>query len=212
MPVKPPVQPHLHLLAKAPLPGQAKTRLIPCLGPEGAAQAHATMVRHCVATACQALGAQHVTLWTSLEHFHPLFLEMQAHHGITLAAQQQGDVGMRVRHALNSAQGPAMVMGTDCPSITVTMLKQCTAALENVPVVILPAEDGGYGLIGSHDDHPSLFEDIPWGTEQVLNVTRQRLEVLGLEASFPDTMWDIDRPEDWQRWQHLLKQKHATRV
>ncbi|WKD28923.1 TIGR04282 family arsenosugar biosynthesis glycosyltransferase [Halomonas sp. KG2] len=208
MPVKSAVQPHLHLLAKAPLPGQAKTRLIPCLGPEGAAQAHATMVRHCVATACQALGSQHVTLWTSLEHQHPLFVELQSHYGISLATQRQGDVGMRVRHALNSTQGPSMVMGTDCPSITVAMLRQCSAALKNVPVVILPAEDGGYGLIGTHDDHPSLFEGIPWGTAQVLQVTRQRLAALTLDAIFPDTMWDIDRPEDWQRWQQTLK--HAN--
>ncbi|AQU83542.1 MULTISPECIES: TIGR04282 family arsenosugar biosynthesis glycosyltransferase [unclassified Halomonas] len=202
MPAEPPVT--LHLLAKAPLPGQAKTRLIPCLGPEGAAQAHASMVRHCVATACDALGAEHVTLWTSLDHQHPLFRELQTHYGITLAAQQQGDVGMRVRHALKSALGPAMVMGTDCPSITVAMLKQCSIALKSVPVVILPAEDGGYGLIGTHDDYPSLFENIPWGTDQVLNVTRQRLAAQALESVFPDTMWDIDRPEDWLRWQHSL--------
>lgn len=199
--------PHLHLLAKAPLPGQAKTRLIPCLGAEGAAEAHAAMVRHCVATGCEALGAENVTLWTSLDHHHPLFLELQAQHGIALAAQQQGDVGMRVRHALNSTDGPAMVMGTDCPSITSAMLKRCRAALSTFAVVILPAEDGGYGLIGSHQDYPSLFEDIPWGTEQVLSVTQARLAVLGLEAAYPDTMWDIDRPEDWQRWQQL---RHAS--
>ncbi|XQU09115.1 TIGR04282 family arsenosugar biosynthesis glycosyltransferase [Halomonas sp. LY9] len=202
-----PTAPHLHLLAKAPLPGQAKTRLIPFLGAQGAAEAHATMVRHCVATACEALGAEHVTLWTSLEHHHPLFLELQGQHGIALATQQQGDVGMRVRHALNSTDGPAMVMGTDCPSITSAMLKRCRAALSTFDVVILPAEDGGYGLIGSHHDHPSLFEGIPWGTEQVLSVTQARLAALGLEAAYPDTMWDIDRPEDWQRWQQL---RHAS--
>lgn len=202
-----PAAPHLHLLAKAPLPGQAKTRLIPCLGAQGAADAHAAMVRHCVATGCEALGAENVTLWTSLDHRHPLFLELQAQHGIALAAQQQGDVGRRVRHALNSTGGPAMVMGTDCPSITHAMLKRCRAALNAFAIVILPAEDGGYGLIGSHQDYPSLFADIPWGTERVLSVTQARLAALGLEAAYPDTMWDIDRPEDWQRWQ---RQRHAN--
>ncbi|WP_144980426.1 TIGR04282 family arsenosugar biosynthesis glycosyltransferase [Halomonas sp. C22] len=195
---------HLHLLAKAPLPGHAKTRLIPALGPQGAADAHATMVRHCVATACEALGASQVTLWTSLAHNHPLFLELQAQHGIALAAQQPGDVGMRVRRALNHTSGyPAMVMGTDCPSISVAMLRRCQAALATFDVVILPAEDGGYGLIGSQQDYPELFTAIPWGTEQVLSVTRERLAALGLEAAYPDTMWDIDRPEDWFRWQQL---------
>lgn len=201
MHVKPMAPPHLHLLAKAPLPGQAKTRLIPALGPEGAAQAHATMVRHCIDTACQALGAKRVTLWTSLDHEHPLFIALQARYGCSLAKQQPGSVGQRVRDALNSTAGPAMVMGTDCPSITIDMLKRCSAALEHAPVVILPAEDGGYGLIGTHTDHPQLFDDVPWGTGQVLRVTRTRLMELGLSAIYPATMWDIDRPEDWQRWQ-----------
>ncbi len=70
-------------------------------------------------------------------------------------------------------------------------------------MVILPAEDGGYGLIGSQQDYPELFTAIPWGSEQVLSVTRERLAALGLEAAYPDTMWDIDRPEDWFRWQQL---------
>ena len=159
-----PVLPQLHLLAKAPLAGQAKTRLAPLLGNQGAANAHAELLRHCVANACQALPAENVTLWTALDHAHPLFIELHEQFGLTLKRQPDGDLGARVRHALNHTPGPAMVMGSDCPG---------------------------------------LFESIPWGSHQVLSATRQRIEALGLRAAYPATIWDVDRPEDWQRWKEV---------
>lgn len=195
-----PALPHLHLLAKAPLAGQAKTRLAPLLGNQGAANAHAELLRHCVANACQALPAENVTLWTALDHAHPLFIELHAQFGLTLKRQPDGDLGARIRHALNHTPGPAMVMGSDCPSITSALITACAQQLNRHEVVILPAEDGGYGLIGAQHDYPDLFEGIPWGSHQVLSATRQRIEALGLRAAYPATIWDIDRPEDWQRW------------
>ncbi|WP_447043131.1 TIGR04282 family arsenosugar biosynthesis glycosyltransferase [Vreelandella sp. H-I2] len=195
-----PALPHLHLLAKAPLAGQAKTRLAPLLGNQGAANAHAELLRHCVANACQALPAENVTLWTALDHAHPLFIELHEQFGLTLKRQPNGDLGARVRHALNHTPGPAIVMGSDCPSITSALITACAQQLTRHEVVILPAEDGGYGLIGTQRDYPDLFEGIPWGSHQVLNATRQRIETLGLRAVYPTIIWDVDRPEDWQRW------------
>ncbi|SBR51314.1 TIGR04282 family arsenosugar biosynthesis glycosyltransferase [Halomonas sp. HL-93] len=196
-------QPHLHLLAKAPLPGRAKTRLMPLLGAEGAAQAHAELVRHCVANACRALPAERITLWTALDHAHPLFGELGAHFGITLRAQPGGDLGARIRHALASTPGPGMVMGSDCPSVTSDLITACAQRLTSHEVVLLPAEDGGYGLIGTQHDYPGLFELIPWGSDRVMAATRQRIEALGLRASYPATVWDVDRPADWQRWKGI---------
>ncbi|MGP9767669.1 TIGR04282 family arsenosugar biosynthesis glycosyltransferase [Halomonas sp. AOP13-D3-9] len=195
--------PHLHLLAKAPLAGQAKTRLSPLLGAEGAANAHAELVRHCVANACKALTAEKVTLWTALDHAHPLFIELREQFGLTLTPQPDGDLGTRVRHALNSTSGPAMLMGSDCPSITSTLMTTCAQQLASYDVVILPAEDGGYGFVGTRQDYPTLFADIPWGTQSVLTTTQQRIKELGLRAAYPATIWDVDRPEDWQRWKAL---------
>ncbi|TVP52208.1 MAG: glycosyltransferase [Halomonas sp.] len=195
--------PHLHLLAKAPLAGQAKTRLAPLLGLEGAANAHAELVRHCVANACKALPAESVTLWTALDHHHSLFIELRNQFGLTLNAQPDGDLGARVRFALNSTPGPAMLMGSDCPSISADIIAICAQQLATHDVVILPAEDGGYGFVGTRQDYPSLFEGIPWGTQQVLTTTQQRIETLGLHAAYPATIWDVDRPEDWQRWKGL---------
>ena len=196
-------QPHLHLLAKAPLPGQAKTRLMPLLGAEGAAEAHAELVRHCVANACRALPAERITLWTALEHAHPLFGELGAHFGIAMRAQLEGDLGARIRHALASTPGPGLVMGSDCPSVTSDLIMTCAQRLVSHEVVVLPAEDGGYGLIGTRRDYPGLFELIPWGSDQVMAATRQRIEALGLRASYPATVWDVDRPADWQRWKGI---------
>lgn len=195
--------PYLHLLAKAPLVGQAKTRLAPLLGTEGAASAHAELLRHCVTTACKALPAKQVTLWTALDHTHPLFIELREQFGLTLNAQPDGDLGVRVRYALNSTPGLAMVMGSDCPSITSTLITTCAQQLTTHEVVVLPAEDGGYGLIGTQRDYPALFDAIPWGTNHVLATTQHRLDALGLHAVYPATIWDVDRPEDWQRWKEL---------
>lgn len=195
--------PHLHLLAKAPLAGQAKTRLAPLLGAEGAANAHAELVRHCVANACQALPAEQITLWTALDHTHPLFIELREHYGVVLSAQPNGDLGTRIRYALNSISGSAMLMGSDCPSITSALIARCIHQLATHDIVVLPAEDGGYGLIATHYDYPTLFEAIPWGSKGVLATTRQRIDALGLTVAYPATIWDVDRPEDWQRWKGL---------
>ncbi|MCL7929407.1 TIGR04282 family arsenosugar biosynthesis glycosyltransferase [Halomonas llamarensis] len=198
---RPPVT--LHVLAKAPLPGCVKTRLIPLLGEQGAADAHAELVHHCVTNACQALPAEHVTLWTALKHQHRLFTALSARLGVTLKPQPEGDLGTRMRHALRDAPGPAMVMGSDCPSITSDLITTCAQQLTTHNVVILPAEDGGYGLIGTQDDYPTLFSDMPWGSEHVFAETCARLTASRLTARYPKTIWDVDRPEDWQRWRHI---------
>jgi glycosyltransferase A (GT-A) superfamily protein (DUF2064 family) len=94
-------------------------------------------------------------------------------------------------------------MGSDCPSITSALITTCAQQLTSFEVVILPAEDGGYGFVGTRQDYPALFEDIPWGTQRVLTTTQQRIEALGLQVAYPATIWDVDRPEDWQRWKEL---------
>ena len=199
MPAEPVVT--LHLLAKAPLAGQAKTRLIPLLGAEGAADAHRQLLQHCLANARQALPSEQITLWTALNHHHTLFRQLQRKYGIQLRPQPQGDLGDRIQAALTAEPGPAMVMGSDCPSISAHLITLCSAQLAHKDVVILPAEDGGYGLIGTHTSLPALFSDIPWGTSEVLSCTREKMAALQLDAAYPATIWDVDHPVDWQRWQ-----------
>lgn len=189
----------LAILAKAPIPGRAKTRLIPALGPEGAARLHERLLRHTLATALAATPAHRITLWTALDHAHPLFLELAERHAITLRPQPDGDLGERMHLALSQAGGSAMVIGSDCPVLTPALLGACAEALKHHDIVCLPAEDGGYALLGARHPDPRLFENIAWGGGRVMAETRERIAALGWRLACPATVWDVDRPEDLAR-------------
>ncbi|SDL37516.1 hypothetical protein SAMN05192555_10457 [Franzmannia pantelleriensis] len=189
----------LAILAKAPVPGLAKTRLIPALGAKGAAMLHERLLRHTLKVALAATDAKSITLWTALDHCHPVFQELADHHGIILRPQPEGDLGGRIHRALHAMSQPGLLIGTDCPVITPSLLAHCYLALGRADVVMLPAEDGGYGLIGVRHCDPRLFDAITWGTDAVMEETRKRITILGWQLSCPQTVWDIDRPEDLQR-------------
>ncbi|MBE0488093.1 MAG: TIGR04282 family arsenosugar biosynthesis glycosyltransferase [Halomonas sp.] len=193
----------LAILAKAPIPGKAKTRLIPALGPEGAARLHARLLHRTLEVACHALPPARITLWTALDHDHPLFLELATRHGIILLPQPEGDLGERMHRALWQAGGPAMVIGSDCPMLSPALLTACAERLQDHDAVCLPAEDGGYGLIGVRHPDPRLFDDIAWGTGSVMAKTDERIVALGWRLACPATVWDVDRPEDLRRWLDL---------
>jgi glycosyltransferase A (GT-A) superfamily protein (DUF2064 family) len=92
-----------------------------------------------------------------------------------------------------------MVIGTDCPALTADHLRGAASALADHDVVLVPAEDGGYVLIGMRAPQPGLFSDMVWGTETVLAETRARIARLGLTSCELETLWDVDRPEDLAR-------------
>ncbi|MFC3284924.1 TIGR04282 family arsenosugar biosynthesis glycosyltransferase [Litchfieldella rifensis] len=193
----------LAILAKAPVPGQVKTRLIPRLGKQGAAQLHERLLRHTLTIALEATSAEHIVLWTALEHSHTVFLELAKRHGIALRAQPAGDLGKRMHYALLSMRGPGLVIGSDCPVLSPALLSRCWHALQDADGVFLPAEDGGYALVGTRRSNMRLFEHIDWGTERVMAQTRRRADELGWNIAYPAEVWDIDRPEDIERWQRL---------
>lgn len=190
----------LAILAKAPLVGQVKTRLIPALGAERATRLHERLLHQTLATAVAATSAQRITLWTALDHAHPLFLELARDCGIALRAQPEGDLGRRMHHALAAMPGPGLVIGSDCPVLTAELLRRCHAALAKADTVCLPAEDGGYALIGVRSPEARLFAGIDWGTEHVMAQTQQRIIELGWRLACPATVWDVDRAEDVARW------------
>src|SRR5260370_35475251 len=104
------------VLAKAPLPGFAKTRLIPALGAQGAALLQARLVEHTIGTACAArLGP--VTLWAAPHESHPLFQTLGARFGVALARQGGGGLGARMLSAMVASSAPPLVTGTDCPPL-----------------------------------------------------------------------------------------------
>lgn len=189
----------LAVLARAPVPGQCKTRLIPALGAEGAADLHARLVRQ---TLDQALlwKAARVSLWTAGDPEHPFFQHLAEHFpDLQFRQQREGDLGQRMHQVFVSNNRPTLLMGSDCPMITSELLKVCAEALTQTTAVFLPAEDGGYALIGLNQPCPAIFQNLSWGSEQVMQQTRAIMQELGIQWSEPQTVWDVDRPEDVQR-------------
>jgi rSAM/selenodomain-associated transferase 1 len=187
------------VLAKAPIAGLAKTRLIPVLGEEGAAALQASLTERAVETAVQAAVGP-VTLWATPEETHASFRAPVEKHGIALLRQPDGDLGARMLTAVATARGPALVIGTDCPALTPDHLRAAAAALrQGLDAVVIPVEDGGYVLIGLSRAEPALFCDMNWSTSTVVAETRRRLRKLGLTWQEPALLWDIDRPEDLAR-------------
>ena len=191
------------VFAKAPIAGQAKTRLIPALGAEGAALFHEQMVRNTVKSAVLAdIGP--VTVWCDLQKDHAMFNELANSYPITLQEQPEGDLGERLLYAVEQMQPPLLLIGCDCPMLDVALLQQCSASLQQHDVVILPAEDGGYALLGMNQIEPTLFRGIAWGEDSVMATTRERLKAKNINWTEPAEVWDVDRPEDLQR----LKQRN----
>jgi rSAM/selenodomain-associated transferase 1 len=187
------------ILAKAPLPGLAKTRLAPALGADGAAALQGRLIERAVDTA-RAADIGPVTLWATPDQDHPAFQTLAALFGVRLACQPDGDLGARMLAALRAARGLAIVIGTDCPALRPEHLRAAAAALiGGVDAVLVPVEDGGYALIGMREPQPALFADMPWSTADVMAETRRRLTRLALSRREPARLWDVDLPEDVER-------------
>ena len=189
------------IMAKAPIPGTAKTRLIPSIGAHAAAVLQERLTERTVATALAAAVGP-VTLWCAPDPSHPSFHELIERHAVTLKRQPNGDLGARMLAAF--AAGPTLVIGTDCPAFTSEILCNTAKALQNADVVLIPAEDGGYVLIGARVAHPQLFAGIAWGTSTVLAETRARIAALDLASVELDPLWDVDTEADLARFERLF--------
>jgi hypothetical protein len=194
------------VFAKAPVPGEAKTRLIPALGAEGAAALHERLVDRALATsAAAAIGP--VELCCTPDEPHPALVRLAHAHGARLAGQGPGDLGERMAAAFRRALGAApaaIVIGCDCPALAPRHLREAAAALAGgCEAAIAPAEDGGYTLIGLTRTADTLFDGIRWGESTVLAETRGRLAALGLRSHELETLWDVDRPEDLARLEEI---------
>jgi len=197
MPGETPEPVGIAILAKAPLPGLVKTRLVPALGPEGAARLQRALVVRTVKTACRA-GTGPVTLWTSLQPDHEIFIALAARFDLRLARQDDGDLGARMLAAIGA--GPTLVIGNDCPPLTPDHLREAAAALrDGNDAVIIPAEDGGYVLIGLRAPQPALFRAMRWSVPTVWAQTRRRLARCGLRVRELAGLWDVDVPQDLSR-------------
>lgn len=188
------------ILAKAPVAGLAKTRLIPRLGPEGAAAVQRWLLQRAVATAVVAdLGP--VTLWCTPDTTHPEFAVVRAFGAVALRRQPEGDLGARMHAAVaaSPAEGGTLLIGSDCPALTPGRLRQAADSLRSRDATLIPAEDGGYVLIGMRHADRRVFDGVAWSTDRVMAQTRERMAALAWRWNESAPSWDIDRPEDFER-------------
>lgn len=188
----------LAIFAKAPIPGQIKTRLVPPLTPECAARLHGAFVGD-ILDRTAALG------WTRYlacapDLTDPFLRACARESGALPISQGEGDLGARLSRVIGELlqrHDGVIVIGADSPSLPVGYIEKARTHLAAAEVVLGPAEDGGYYLIGLQRVHPALFEGIPWGTSEVVSATAAKVGTSRL-ALLP--LWyDVDRPSDLDR-------------
>ena len=204
----------LLVFAKEPVPGTVKTRLARTLGPERAASVYVQLVERTLKTAVAARDAGivgRVELWCAPDAGCPLFAEWRDRYHIELATQRGEDLGARMRLALETALArgaPALLIGTDCPALDAETLAQASAELARHDAVLVPAEDGGYVLIGL--SRPvDAFSGITWSTAGVMAATRSRLTAQRATWRELPALWDVDVAQDLVRWEALDRRNGA---
>jgi len=192
----------IQVMAKAPVPGQVKTRLIPMMGVDHATELYCRLAHHTFATAALARVCP-IEVWTTPPGESAFIRTCKRVLGLNTYPQVEGDLGARLyATAADGLQraGAVIIIGTDCPTMTFEDLRRTRDALAaGCDAVLGPAEDGGYWLIGLTRVDASLFQDIAWGSATVLGTTRERLRTLGWRWEELATRWDVDRPADVAR-------------
>ena len=189
----------LVIFAKAPQPGAVKTRLIPALGPEGAAALARRMLTHVLQEALAAhVGL--VELCMSPDADDPAWRDVAVPDAVARTSQGEGDLGARmagaVRRVTLGQHQPVLLMGADCPGLTAARIGEAARQLQAHDAVLVPTADGGYVLIGLKSPCPELFSDMPWSTSAVAAETLRRMAALGLKVWLGPQLHDMDEPAD----------------
>jgi len=195
----------LVVMAKAPEPGFAKTRLVPALGEAGAARLAGRFLQATLREALAA-GLGPVTLSAAPEARHPAFLPWLGEGPVALEDQPAGDLGVRMATAFERAFGRhpsargVLLFGTDAPALHAAVLQRAAQALQHDEAVFVPTHDGGYVLVGLRREArralAALFDDMPWSTPEVMPRTRTRLAEAGVAWAELAPLADVDEPAD----------------
>ncbi len=188
---------HLAIFTKVPEMGKVKTRMQPDYPLDFSYELHTQLVKHCL-TLCRSLSCLPISIWLSgdTKHFRHIFTEASC---FTLYSQVGKNLGERMQYAteyLLEKHQSVLLIGSDCPFLDAPYLELAIQKLQTNDVVIGPAIDGGYVLIGLKAKSPTVFKDIDWGTEQVHEQTINIINNNGANVYQLDTLADIDRPGD----------------
>ena len=197
---------HLVVFLKVPRPGKVKTRLAAAIGGEAACSAYRAIV---------------LQLLANLRSLPRIELRFDPADGLNevrawlqgnwkALPQGDGDLGERLnrcfRDCFQKGARKVVVIGSDCPEVGVRDVRKAWSALDSCDLVLGPAQDGGYWLVGLRAFQPRLFEDISWSTSSVLRQTTERAAESGLSATFLRTLRDIDSEEDWREFLRSSRQ------
>ena len=199
-------QARLILFTRYPEPGRTKTRLIPALGAQGAATLQQRLTEAIIGQMMEFAPNHAVRLEIRYAGGNPQAMAAWLSCDIPCLAQGEGDLGERLHRAFTQAfaQGARRVVtiGADCPGLTPALFAQAFAALEQEDLVLGPAMDGGYYLVGLNQPAPALFSDIPWGSDGVLAATLKQAQAIHFATHLLEPLADVDRPEDLRHFDH----------
>ena len=198
----------LVIFTRYPEPGKTKTRLIPALGAEGAAQLQRKMTEYTLKQAQKLLKMRSLSLEIHFAGGNESLMQSWLGSEWVYVPQATGDLGERIQTAFKQGflQGMEgiIIIGIDCPDLNCDRLSEAFETLQNNDLVLGEADDGGYYLVGLSRYLPQLFQDINWGTSQVLPQTLKIAESLGCAIAQLPILSDIDYPEDLKIWEKAI--------
>jgi uncharacterized protein len=190
------------VFTKSPEAGKVKTRLIPFLGAEKSAELYRSMIDRTLRT-CRKSGIHDIELWCYPDKDNPYLIDCSSRFNTDLSVQQGQDLGERMWFAFSQVLKRyrfGIIIGCDCPGISPELLDSASKKLtQGYDVVIGPAADGGYYLLGCNGARKELFTNISWGSSTVLTGTLDRIRDLKMRCYELEELWDIDRPEDLKK-------------
>ncbi|WP_069352912.1 TIGR04282 family arsenosugar biosynthesis glycosyltransferase [Burkholderia cenocepacia] len=207
---------HVAIFSRPPIPGEVKTQLIPMLGADGAAALYQRLLRRTLYTVCNT-GCPR-SLWIAGDSSHPMLHAVSREFAIALRKQRGANLSARMKHAMRTMlveTDAVAIVGADCPILDAHHLEQMFAALrDGAEVAAIPAEDGGYVAIGVSNAErtrlnavlDALFDNMPWGTAQVMACTRERLRWISAECHEQPALWDVDRAKDLERLESIANE------
>lgn len=148
-----------------------------------------------------------VQLWCSPDTSHSFFQSCRDNYRVSLHQQQGQNLGERMHHAITDAlilYSNVLLLGCDCPSLIADDIEHAISHLKHNDIVLAPAEDGGYVMIGMKKSNPDVFSNMAWGNNTVLSTTRKRIKEQGLSFTEINTQWDVDTIVDYQRYLNRL--------
>ncbi|PHJ68375.1 hypothetical protein VF14_01845 [Nostoc linckia z18] len=195
----------LIIFTRYPEPGKTKTRLIPVLGSVGAANLQRRMTEHTILQVKQLQKAIDISVEIWFSDGDLQLMQKWLGSDLVYQPQGEGDLGLRMARSLlqafQSGAEKAIIIGTDCPGLNAEILATAFDKLRTFDLVLGPALDGGYYLIGLRQLIPELFANIEWGTANVFQKTVEIAQKVNLSYVNLVSLADVDRPEDLCIWQ-----------